>query len=280
MALIKFCANLDLTAGRIEMQHSLWMVEKVLWTLSVLGSALVVWRLHSLDLHLTYRFFFLNMALSVARSLALLPFGPRTPIYYKIWVSTEPILWVSYILVVYELYSLVLKQYQGIYSLGRWFFFAAVATSSIVATLSVLTTNSTNALGSSLPLIFPYVLFERLAFTSLAIFLFLLLALIAWFPVPLSRNLLIHGTIYTGYFFVNNVLMMFFHIRGPEAASLVSDARLSTAIVCYACWILRLSQSGEDRVTSLRLGRSPVEERRMLVHLDTLNATLLRSARK
>src|SRR5450755_835983 len=129
------------------MQHSLWMVEKVLWTLSVLGSALVVWRLYSLDLHLTYRFFFLNMALSMARSLALLPFGPRMPIYYRIWVSTEPILWVSYILVAYELYNLVLKQYHGIYSLGRWFFFAAVATSSIIAALTVMTTNG-NALSN------------------------------------------------------------------------------------------------------------------------------------
>jgi hypothetical protein len=261
------------------MHHSLWMIEKFLWTVNILGSALVVWRIYSLDLQWTYRFFFLNMALSVARSLALLPFGPRTPTYYRIWACTEPLLWVSYILVAYELYNMVLKQYWGIYSLGRWFFFAAVATSSIIATITVLTTTGNALSNEGRPLLYPYVLFERLAFTCLAIFLFLLLALVAWFPVPLSRNLLIHATIYTGYFLVNNVLMMFLHIRGAEAVTLIGVAKLSTAIVCYACWVFRLSRSGEDRVTSLRLGRSPIEERRLLVQLDALNATLLRTAR-
>jgi hypothetical protein len=263
----------------MEMNHLLWMAQKTLWTVNILGSALVVWRIYALGLQGTYRFFFLNMALSVVRSLALLPFGPRTSSYYQIWICTEPILWISYVLVAYELYSLVLKQYQGIYSLGRWFFFAAVATSSIIATLTVMTTAG-NALSDQQPLLYPYVLFERIAFTSLAIFLFLLLALIAWFPVPLSRNLLIHTTIYTGYFFINNVLMMFLHIRGPEAASLVAVAKLSTALVCYGCWVFRLSRSGEDRVTSLRLGRSPMEERRLLDQLDALNGTLLRTVRK
>jgi hypothetical protein len=260
-------------------EHTRWVILQFLWTVNVLGSALVAWRLYSLQIIGKYRFFFLNMALSAARSVALLPFGPRTPTYYQIWVMTEPVLWISYIFVVYELYSLVLKQYQGIYSVGRWFFFGAVATSSVVAALSVMTT-TTNALSNASPLVFPYVLFERLAFTSLAIFLFLLLALIAWFPVPMSRNLLIYAMIYTGYFFVNNVIMMFLHIEGRDASALATDARLATAILCYGFWVFRLSHSGEERVTSLRLGRSLVEERRLLGQLENLNATLLRTARK
>ena len=256
-----------------------WAIQQFLWTVNVLGSALVAWRLYSLQLSGKYRFFFLNMVLSAARSVALLPYGPRTPTYYEIWVCTEPVLWLSYILVVYELYSLVLKQYQGIYSVGRWFFFGAVATSSVVAALSVMTT-TTNALSNIRPLVFPYLLFERLAFTTLAIFLFLLLALIAWFPVPLSRNLLLYGAIYTGYFFVNNVMMMFQHIEGKDAIALATDIRLATAILCYGFWVFRLSRSGEARVTSLRLGRSLVEEQRLLGQLENLNATLLRTARK
>src|SRR5580692_6269657 len=133
------------------MLQALWMVEKFLWAANLLGSTLVVWRLYSLDLYRTYRFFFLNMVLTAARSVVLLQFSPRTHGYYEIWVATEPILWVSYILVVYELYSLVLKKYQGIYSLSRWFLFAAVAVSSIVALLSVMSTTS-NALSNLRPL--------------------------------------------------------------------------------------------------------------------------------
>jgi hypothetical protein len=44
--------------------------------------------------------------------------------------------------------------------------------------------------------------------------------------------------------------------------------------------VLLLSRTGEDRTASLRLGRSQLEERRLLGQLQTLNATLLRTARK
>jgi hypothetical protein len=68
--------------------------------------------------------------------VSLLPFDPRTQIYYEIWLWTEPVLWLSYILVVYELYSLVLKQYRGIYSVGRRFFFVLSRNLLIHATIT------------------------------------------------------------------------------------------------------------------------------------------------
>src|SRR5882762_3930042 len=114
-----------------------WILTKSLWMLNVGGSALVVWRLYSAGLHRTYRFFFASMILTLARSVALLPFTPRSESYYRIWSTTQPLLWLFYVLVVAELYSLVLKKYQGIYSLGRWFFFTAVAISVILSALTV-----------------------------------------------------------------------------------------------------------------------------------------------
>jgi hypothetical protein len=41
-----------------------------------------------------------------------------------------------------------------------------------------------------------------------------------------------------------------------------------------------LSRSGEERTTSLTLGRSETEERRLLGQLQALNSTLLRTAHK
>src|SRR5258708_22866312 len=106
------------------------------------------------------------------------------------WIGSEAILWLSYVLVVFELYSLVLKRYRGIYSLGRMFFFAAVAASTIISAITVLPT-MTGKLATH-PLLNYYALIERGVVTSLAIFLLLLLSLVTWFPVPLSRNLLTH----------------------------------------------------------------------------------------
>jgi hypothetical protein len=189
------------------------------------------------------------------------------------------VLWLSYILVVYELYSLVLKQYRGIYSVGRRFFFAGVAISSVAANVLVMATTAT-VLGGGQRMLYPYSLVERSIFGALAIFLFLLLVLVTWFPVPLSRNLLIHATIYTAYFFINNVFVMIWQLAGKKVVALTNDVRLLTAIVCYASWVFLLSRSGEERTASLSLGRSEVEERRLLDQLKSLNSTLLRTARK
>lgn len=263
----------------MDKQHLAWILEKSFWTLNVLASALVVTRFYWAGLHRTYRFFCAGLVFALVRSLTLLPFSPRRPAYYRIWVSTDPILWLSYVLVVYELYSLVLKHYRGIYSVGRIFFFASVATSAVISVLTVLPTMS-GALATVSPLLYNYSLIERGVVTSLAIFLLLLLALVTWFPVPLSRNLLIHCSVYTGYFFFVNVINLYWHLGGANATYWRNMSRFAVAMACYFCWAFFLSRSGEDRTASLHLGRSPLEEKRLLGQLEGLNATLLRTARK
>jgi hypothetical protein len=262
----------------MDKQHLAWILQKSFWTLNVLASAFVVGRLYWAGLHRTYRFFFASLVFALLRSAALFPFGTRNWIYYRIWAGTEPILWVSYVLVVFELYSLVLKQYHGIYSVGRKFFFVAVATSTVISALTVLPT-MTGALATH-PLRYYYSLAERGVVTSLAIFLLLLLAMVTWFPVPLSRNLLIHCSVYTAYFFAVNVINLYWHLGGTEATYWRNMSRYAVALGCYFCWAFLLSRSGEDRTASLHLGRSPLEEKRLLGQLEGLNATLLRTARK
>jgi len=254
-----------------------WILQKAFWFLNVLGSALVVWRLYSTGLHRIYRFFFTAFLFAFIRSLVLLPFGPRSATYFRIWARTEPVLWFSYVLVVFELYSLVLKHYRGILTVSRSFFFAAVAIATIVSALTVFLT-MTGALAE--PVLRYYALIERGLVTSLAIFLLLLLALVTWFPVPLSRNLLIHCSVYTAYFFVDNVIHLFWNVGGRDASYWASLLRVSAALICDFCWVFFLSRTGEDRTTCLHLGRSPLEEKRLLTQLDDLNSALLRTVRK
>jgi hypothetical protein len=260
-------------------KHELaWVLQKSFWALNVLASALVAWRLYSAGLHRIYRFFFASLVFALVRSFALFPYSTRSLSYYRIWASTEPVLWLSYVLVVFELYSLVLKQYRGIYSVGRMFFFVAVATSATISALTVLPT-MTGAL-TKRPLLYYYALAERGIVTSLAVFLLLLLVLVTWFPVPLSRNLLIHCSVYSAYFFAVNVIDLYWHLAGVDATYWRNMSRYTVALACYFCWGFFLSRSGEDRTASLHLGRSPLEEKRLLGQLAGLNATLLRTARK
>jgi hypothetical protein len=262
------------------------LILKAFWALNLIGSALVIWRLYSLDLHRIYRYFFASMAVGLARSAILFPFSPIDKIYYHIWISTQPLIWLTYILVVFELYSFVLQQYRGIYSLGRWFFFGALGVSLLITALTVVPTiqvaSSTARASGRPPLLVFYALTERGTETVLAVLLLLLMVFVAGFAVPLSRNLLVHCVVYTSYFFVNNISVLFWSSgSGKNSAPYWSGvARLAVAAGCYGAWAFLLSRRGEDRITSLRLGRNAVAEKRLLVQLEDLNATLLGAARK
>jgi hypothetical protein len=256
----------------------LWIVNNSLWILNLLGSALVIWRLYFVGLQKTYRFFFAYMVLSLVRSVILYQFNPLKETYYQIWVFTQPLLWLLFVLVVSELYSLVLRQYPGIYSVSRWFFFGAVTLSAVISAATVFITMAGPP--ARHPMLYYSALVERGVVTSLAVFLLLLLALVAGFSVPLSRNLLTHFWVYSAYFFSNNVIVLYWHSGSKNAGYAASIWRLSVALICYSCWVFLLSRTGEKRTAALHLGRNPLEEKRLLGQLATLNATLLRTAQK
>jgi hypothetical protein len=259
-----------------------WLLNRCLWGLNLIASALVIWRLYRLELHKVYRFFLISLALGVARSTILFPFSTNGETYLRLWALTQPLVWLTYVLVVGELYVLVLSQYSGIYSLGRWFFFGAVTLSILISGITVWPTLQTaaSATGKRL-LLYSYAFVERGFVTSLAIFLLLLLVLVLWFSVPLSRNLLIHCSLYTVYFIAQNVVVLYWHTGGIGSATVSSsELRLSVGIVCYCSWVYFLTRRGEDRIASLHLGRNQEQEKRLLGQLASLNATLLRTARK
>src|SRR5262245_30775295 len=74
-------------------------------------------------LYKRYRILFFFLCLQVARSVALFVASqtahPRNA-YSWTWVCTEPLISLSYILVVSELYTLVLQNYKGLQTVGRW----------------------------------------------------------------------------------------------------------------------------------------------------------------
>ena len=259
-----------------------WVLNRVLWGLNLSAIALVIWRLYYLGLNKIYRYFFASLALSLVRSAILFPFSLNTQTYFWLWAITQPLVWLAYVLVVGELYILVLRRYSGIYSLGRWFFFGALALSVMISGLTVLPTLSSagSATGKRF-MLYCLAFVERGFETGLAVFLLLLLALVAWFSVPLSRNLLIHCSVYAVYFIAQNVIVLYWHTGGIGNPTLAgSILRLSIGTACYLCWVALLTRQGEDRTASLRLGRNLADEKRLLSQLESLNATLLRTARK
>src|ERR1041385_8014565 len=145
-----------------------------------------------------YRILFVFLCIQVGRSTVLFIVDAviRTRQAYSwTWVHTEPILWFSYILLVSELYSLVLQKYKGLETVGRWVLYIAVPIAITISIVSVLPSLQKPA--SELPIRFYFDLVNRGIMFALVIFILLILSFLSWYPITLSRNVVIHCVICT-----------------------------------------------------------------------------------
>jgi hypothetical protein len=111
------------------------------------------------------------------------------------------------------------------------------------------------------------------------IFLLLMLLLLSRYPVALSRNVVLHASLYTAFFLSNTLNLMLAAIYGRSAFFAVDTASMGVSTLCVLAWFFFLTPKGEEvRVNIPHF--TPENEQRILYHLDALNATLLKVAHK
>lgn len=246
--------------------------------LTLAGSVLTVLKLFWTGLHRRYRMFFLLFLFQIPNTLWPLFLNTQSNAYLHTWEATEPIAWLLYVLVVLELYRLVLENHKGLYSLGRWIMYAAVAVALSISILSLLPhfNPATPQPSRLLPYFFAA---ERAVELSLAIFIFLILLFLSRYPVPLSRNVLVHTGLYSVYFLSGTVGMLLLSVVGYEANVKINVFFTGISSVCAFAWFFLLTRKGEEGQATLPF-YSAEYERRALEQLDAINATLLRVSRK
>jgi hypothetical protein len=243
---------------------------------SILANAVAALRLYQLNLNRVYRFFFAYLVFATIRSLILLPFNLRSGAYGLIYLATLPILWIFYVLIVLELYSLVLQNYSGIYSLGRWILYGALFFSVVVSILTLIPSWGKEPYR----LLFWCTTVERGVVFSLVIFLLLILIFLSRYPVALNRNTIVHCIVYTVFFLGTSMTILVRNVVGHEVMRELNGVLLVISAACYVVWIFFLTRAGESRITMLRHNWSPDAEERLIAQLNTINTTLLRAARK
>jgi hypothetical protein len=250
----------------------------VLWGLSIVANAVAAWRLHQLGLHTVYRFFFVYLIFAAVRSttLFLLPVDLYSNTYSIIYVVSAPVLWVFYVLVVLELYSLVLRNYAGIYSLGRWTLYGALFFAIAISILILIPSWG----NEPSRLLFLCTTVERGVVFSLVIFLLVILLFLSSYPVALNRNILVHCIVYTVYFLGISMIDLIHNLVGYEVVRQLNNVVTPITMGCYLAWIFLLTRAGETRAAMLRHNWTPTDEQRLVDQLNNINATLLRVARK
>jgi hypothetical protein len=208
----------------------------------------------------------------------MLPLGPQTDAFAWVYLVTQPVMWFFYILIVLELYTLVLRNHQGIATLGRWLLIAALFIAMLVSLLT-LVPDLESPLGPY-PILSYYSLIERGVNSSLVVFLLVIVAFLAWYPIPLSRNVILHSFVFSVYFLSSTATLFVRNVTGFEMTRMASAILLAITDVCLLVWIVFLNRRGESRVVVLGHQWQPGDEERLVEQLDSINKTLLRSTRK
>jgi hypothetical protein len=272
----------------VKMMPSAAFLTSIFQVVTILGSALTVLRLLTSGLYRRYRIFFAYFVFLIPYSTGTLVLshltglrggnGTNSNLYFYVFYYSEPILLLAYILVVMELYSLVLERYKGLYTLGRWAMYGAVLISGTVSVLSLLP-----KLGPSLPEPSRRLMYEFAAERGVDLALVIFILLIVWFltkyPVPLSRNVVVHTVIYSIFFLSDALVLLWRTLLGYHVIEYMNVVSTVVSSACAVAWWLLLSAKGEEvpvHGPQLR----PDSEERILQQLDMLNATILKVSRK
>ena len=246
--------------------------------ISLLGAGLTALKLFKSGLYRRYRFFFFYLVSLVPYGICLLVLDVNSGLYQKFWTVTTPLFWLFYILVVFELCGLILEKHKGLYTLGRWAMYLAMAVSVTVSVLSLLP-RITPAMPQQTRIMGYFYAIERGVDFSLAIFILLILFFLTRYPVPLSRNVVVHAVVFSLFFLSSTLVVILHSVFGLHLKNEVDMFLTGTSCACLVAWLVLLNAKGEKvRVSTLHFGRG--DEERILHQLDSLNDTLLRASHK
>ena len=255
----------------------------LLQVIYLVGAGLTALKLLRSGLHRRYRVFFVYLLFLVPYTACSLLLDIRSNAYQYYWVTSAPLLWVLHVLVVLELFRLILEKHRGLYTLGRWAMSAGMAVSIVVSGLTLLPRITPampqHSLSGSFSVNRVIEATERGVDLALVLFLLLMLLFLGRYPVPLSRNTLVHAAVFTIFFLSTTLTMLLYGVFGLRLRTSVDIGLMGVSSACMMAWLALLSAKGEESRHSLPW-INPAHEERILQQLDALNATLLKVSPK
>jgi hypothetical protein len=249
----------------------------VLQSLLLLGSAVMAVRLVTTGLYKKYPYFFAYFVFRIPNSIWPLLTDFRSDNYFYAYMFTLPLTVVFYVLLVMELYRLVLADYKGLQSAGRWAMYASLGGALVISVLTLIP-KITPTMAQRSKVIGLVVVSERGVYTALAMFIILLLALLSRYPIQVRRNVRVHAVIYSIFFFSGGMVMLTRAVLGLKAIGIVNPLSILINLACVLSWLLLLKPAGE--AVAERKAVASNHELRLMLQLEGLNAALLRVSRQ
>jgi hypothetical protein len=195
---------------------------------------------------------------------------------FRFWLIAEPVLVVAYTLAVFELYSLALVRYPGLRTASRKILVLAMIIASIVSVLSIFPDLQFNATANDSQFLLVNVL-RRGVYTSLLVFVVLLVSFITVFPIRLSKNTTLHIIVFSVSFLFFTVATLTVNLLGSDVIPFVNLTAALVGIMASLVWLFALNPAGEHTDTHLRPGISGKQAAVLLEKLQSINDSMSNS---
>jgi hypothetical protein len=247
--------------------------EEFLLALQTAALAGLCFRMWRAGLYRVYVYFFCYLLLMLLEPAVLALVGYGTVAYGYAWMATEALALCFYTLIVLECYATVLRDLGGIASISRRYIKITLGIAILVAFLLL-------GLERTPKTVFEYFYaLDRAVVSSLLVFVLLITFFLVYYPVPLSRNVIVYTVGYAVYF-LTKATALFVRNVSNTGQSQISATLIAVSTACLMFWWLALNRRGETKTVVIGHQWHPQDEERLLSQLKAINSSLSRAARK
>jgi hypothetical protein len=248
--------------------------EYLLAMAEIVALAALIGRLLVSQLVGVYEFFFCYLIVDLLDTVWPF-FVPFNDLYGRMYMASQVIRLCLYVLIVFELYSILLRDLKGIARLARRYSAFALGIAILLSLLVV------TALPRQRNILRRLFYFEIPIISSLVLFMLLIAVFLTYYPVPLHRNALVYAIGYVVYFISKTTLLFMINLRLTASLRAFSTVLLYVGLGCIVFWAVSLSRAGERRMLSVGSRWSPPErQQQVLLRLREMNDSLLRARPK
>ena len=224
-------------------------------------------------LYRVYPYFFTYLLATFLQTLLLMSIPFRSWLYSRLWVASEALIDCCYALIVIELYRVVLRDLPGIATISRRYITVTVAVATVGSLLLLRLEETTGNFVAT------FLVIERAMVFSLVIFILLVSAFLAYYPIPLNRNVVTYSIGYAVYFLIK-ATALFIRTLGHYVSPQISTVLLVVSSACLLFWVLTLNRLGEMRTVVVGHKWKSEDEVRLLSKLKAINASLVEAGKK
>lgn len=226
----------------------------------------------------------LYFLVEVAQDLVLYAHSRHRRQYFYVWTAFQVIGGILSVAITFEMTSRLVRPYQGIAILARWFYLIATVLSLIVAVgfgWASYHAQSATELAPGLYSLNYLAVYSRVVFsvitTCTVIFMGMLGGFLLWFPIRVSQTAYQHYLIFLVYMLGGAIGYMIARTAAPQSNQMWTGAFFTLlSSGCFFTWARQLKPEEQDRVIqTVHFG--PQREQQLNLQLEHINQVLLRS---